>query len=56
MFDTIGLHNELLKITHLTGMISNDKMKISELDSFFEENRKTYEPVITEYVKKLTTI
>jgi hypothetical protein len=53
MFDTIGLHNELLKITHLSGMVSNDKMKINELDSFFEENRKTYEPVITEYVKKI---
>jgi hypothetical protein len=53
MFDTIGLGNELLKISHLSGMISNDKMDVQELNSFFEENRKLYGPVITDYIKKI---
>ena len=52
-FDEIELRNELSKISLLSGMVSNDKMSINQLNSFFEQKRKSFEPLVTNYIKKI---
>ena len=51
--DEIELRNELSKISLLSGMVSNDKMSINQLNSFFEQKRKSFEPLVTNYIKKI---
>ena len=52
-FDEIELSNELSKISLLAGMVTNDKMTVKQLDSFFEQKRKLFEPLVTDYIKKI---
>ncbi len=52
-FDEVELRNELSKISLLAGMITNDKMTVNQLNSFFEQKRKSFEPLMTNYIKKI---
>ena len=46
--------NQILKISHLAGTVPDDKMTINRLNSFFEQKRKSFEPLVTEYIKKIS--
>ena len=52
-FDEIALGNELSKISFLAGMVTNDKITVNQLDSFFEQKRELFEPLIENYIKKI---
>jgi hypothetical protein len=52
-FDEVELSNELSKISLLAGMVTNDKMTVNQLDSFFEQKRELFEPLVTDYIKKI---
>lgn len=52
-FDEIEFGNELSKISFLAGMVTNDKMTVNQLDSFFEQKRELFEPLVIDYIKKI---
>jgi len=53
-FDVVDMANQILKISHLAGIVPDDKMTINRLNSFFEQKRKPFEPLVTEYIKKIS--
>ena len=52
-FDEIELNNSILDNFHSSGLVPDSKISIKNLNSFFENRRKSFEPLINEYIKKI---
>lgn len=55
-FDEIELNNAIIENFHHGGLIPDSEISINKLNTFFESRRKSFQPIIAEYLKKIHEI
>ena len=56
VFDEIELNNAIIENFHTGGLVPDSEMSINNLNLFLESRRKSFEPLITEYINKINEI
>ena len=53
-FDSTNLDNKILNRFHNEGYLPKDNISVKELDVFLADNRKIFEKLTEEHIKKIT--